>query len=239
MTDASRANPSSDSFPSHLIEGYENFLTGRFPSEHERFRQLAEEGQRPKTMIIGCCDSRVSPEVIFDVGPGELFVLRNVANLVPPYEPDRHYHGASAALEYAVMALKVQHIVVLGHAQCGGVRTFAESRADPYARPLSHGDFIGRWIRLLEPAAERAGPPPEPMNDEYAERLAFESIKLGLQNLRSFPWIRTLEKRNFLHLHGAYFGVMDGRLLALDEANDAFAPVAGSTHAAAIEGARF
>jgi carbonic anhydrase len=239
MTDASRPNPPTALLPSHLMQGYEKFLTGRFPQEHERFRELAEKGQRPKTMVIGCCDSRVSPEVIFDAGPGELFVLRNVANLVPPYEPDEHYHGASAALEYAVIALKVQHIVVLGHAQCGGVRAFAESRVDPYARPLSHGDFIGRWIRLLEPAAERAGPPPDPVDENYAERLAFESIKLGLQNLRSFPWIRTLERRLFLHLHGAYFGVMDGRLLALDESKDAFVPVAGLTHAAALEGARF
>jgi carbonic anhydrase len=239
MTDASGATAPTNPFPSHLVEGYETFLTGRFPSEHGRFRDLAEKGQRPKTMIIGCCDSRVSPEAIFDAGPGELFVLRNVANLIPPYEPDDHYHGASAALEYAVMALKVRHIVVLGHAQCGGVRGFAESRIDPYTRPLSAGDFIGRWIRLLEPAADRAGAPPDPVSDAYVERLVFESIKQGLRNLRSFPWIATLESRHYLRLHGAYFGVMDGRLLALDEANDVFAPVAGATHAAVIEGARF
>ena len=238
MDDASGAISPTDPFPSHLVDGYETFLTGRFPREHERFRDLAEKGQRPKTMIIGCCNSRVSPEAIFDAGPGELFVLRNVANLIPPYEPDDHYHGASAALEYAVMALKVRHIVILGHAQCGGVRAFAESKIDPYTRPLSAGDFIGRSIRLLEPAAERAGPPPDPVGEVYLERLVFESIKQGLRNLRSFPWIATLENRHYLRLHGAYFGVMDGRLMALDEANDVFAPVAGETHAAVIEGAR-
>ena len=108
-------------------------------------------------MVIGCCDSRVAPEAIFDAGPGELFVIRNVGDLVPPYAPDNHFHGTSAALEYAVMALKVAHLVVLGHAQCGGVRAYAESVLNPDAPPLSHGDFIGNWIKLLAPAVERAG----------------------------------------------------------------------------------
>src|SRR3984893_1558010 len=105
--------------PERLVSGYEAFLGGRFPYEQERFRQLAEMGQNPRIMLIGCCDSRVSPEVIFDARPGELFVVRNVANLVPPYEPDGSYHGVSAALEFAVGALRVKHIVVLGH---GGLR---------------------------------------------------------------------------------------------------------------------
>jgi carbonic anhydrase len=231
--------PRSALLPSHLLKGYETFLSGRFPGEHERFRDLAVKGQRPATMVIGCCDSRVSPEVIFDAGPGELFVLRNVANLIPPFEPDDHYHGASAALEYAVMSLKVRHIVVLGHAQCGGVAAFADSLNNPDAPPLSEGDFIGRWIKLLAPAAERAGERPAVLDRVYLERLEFEAIKQGLRNLRSFPWIATLEKRNYLQLHGAYFGVMDGRLLALDEASGAFEPVAGAAHAAAIQSARF
>jgi carbonic anhydrase len=239
MTDASSAPASAALLPDHLREGYETFLTGRFPSEHERFRQLAEKGQRPTTMIIGCCDSRVSPEVIFDARPGELFVLRNVANLVPPYEPDNHYHGASAALEYAVMALKVQHIVVLGHAQCGGVAAFAESLVNDETPPLSEGDFIGRWIKLLAPAAERAGPPPKQTTRAYVEKLELEAIKQGLRNLRGFPMIQTLEKRHYLNLHGAYFSVMDGSLHALDEGKDVFVPVAGAMHAAALEGARF
>jgi carbonic anhydrase len=238
MTNASE--PLTDAIlPRHLLDGYETFLTGRFRQEHRRFRDLAEKGQRPKTMIIGCCDSRVAPEAIFDAGPGELFVLRNVANLAPPYEPDDHYHGASAALEYAVMALKVQHIVVLGHAQCGGVRAYADSLANPDLPPLSEGNFIGRWIELLAPAAERAGPRPEPLDAEYTTRLEFESIKQSLRNLRSFPMIDTLERRHFLHLHGAYFGVMDGRLLALDEARDVFVPVASAQHVAALGEARF
>ena len=138
--------------PSRLLEGYRAFRSGRLPHEQARFRELAETGQRPEVMVIGCCDSRVSPEVIFDAHPGELFVVRNVANLVPPYSPDGGQHGVSAAVEFAVQALKVSHIVVLGHAQCGGVRAFAEDSA-----PLSPGDFIGQWMALLAPAAHALG----------------------------------------------------------------------------------
>src|SRR5881398_2208209 len=104
------------SFPPHLLEGYRTFISQRLPTEQSRFRELSERGQSPEVMVIGCCDSRVSPEVIFDVGPGELFVLRNIANLVPIYQPDANAHGVSAALEYAVTVLRVKHIVILGHA---------------------------------------------------------------------------------------------------------------------------
>ena len=140
-------------FPQRLIEGYNAFAGGRLQREQDRYRELAERGQAPQIMVIGCCDSRVSPEVIFDARPGELFVVRNVANLIPPYSPDGTYHGVSAALEFGVGALRVQHIVVLGHAHCGGVRAFAEEHA-----PLSPGDFIGRWMSLLAPAAKKLGP---------------------------------------------------------------------------------
>src|ERR1700709_2455412 len=122
------------SFPQRLIDGYDAFANGRLQSEQDRYRELAEHGQTPEIMVIGCCDSRVSPEVIFDARPGELFVVRNVANLVPPYTPDGAQRAVSAALESAVQALRVKHIVVLGHAQCGGIRAFAEENA-----PLSPG----------------------------------------------------------------------------------------------------
>ncbi len=208
--------------PPHLVEGYEVFLSGRFRSEQARFRTLAVKGQRPTTMVIGCCDSRVAPEAIFDAGPGELFVLRNVAALVPPYEPDDHFHGASAALEYAIMALEVQHIVVLGHGQCGGVKAFAEISVNPETPRLSHSDFIGDWIKMLAPAVERLGGAPNPKD----------------VHLRSFPMVQILERRGYLHLHAAYFSVMDGRLLALDEASGAFRPVAEKAHAVALAEAR-
>jgi len=225
--------------PPHLVEGYEVFLNGRFRDEQERLRTLAVKGQNPTTMVISCSDSRVTPEAIFDAGPGELFVLRNVAGLVPPYEPDDHHHGASAALEYAVMALKVEHIVVLGHGLCGGVRAYAESIARPDTRPLSHSDFIGDWIKMLAPAAERLGVPPDPDDPRYVERLEFEAIKQTLRHLRTFPMVQVLEHHRHLRLHGALFRISDGRLLWLDEDNGAFLPVCESAHAKAFAEARF
>src|SRR5258705_11322351 len=128
------------SLPPRLVEGYEAFRSGRLPAEQSRFRDLAEHGQSPEIMVIGCCDSRVSPEVIFDARPGELFVVRNVANIIPPYSPDGQAHGVSAALEFGIGALRIKHIVVLGHAHCGGVKAYAHG-----SEPLSPGDFIGKW----------------------------------------------------------------------------------------------
>src|SRR6188508_2192110 len=154
------------SFPQHLLDGYRTFTSQRLPTEQSRYRELSERGQSPAVMVVGCCDSRVSPEVIFDAGPGELFVVRNVANLVPPFETGGTYHGVSAALEFGVAALKVKHIVVLGHAHCGGVKAFAED-----AEPLSPGDFIGRWMSLMAPALEKVGPRGGRPHAEYLERL--------------------------------------------------------------------
>jgi carbonic anhydrase len=221
----SSRSPAGVDFPERLTQGYRNFMRHRFAGESARYRDLAERGQKPRTLLIGCCDSRVAPEAIFDMGPGELFVVRNVANLVPPYAPNDDYHGTSAALEFAVMGLRVEHVVVLGHAQCGGVKAYAENEADPYTRPLSPGDFIGSWMRLIAPAAEAVGRPHEATAD-YVERLAKASIVNSLANLRSFPCVRTLEERGRLALHGAYFGVMDGRLETLDPATGRFVPVA-------------
>ena len=144
-------------FPKLLIDGYRSFRSGRLPREQDRYRELAEAGQKPDILVIGCCDSRCSPEVIFDARPGELFVVRNIGNLVPPYAPDENAHGVSAALEFAVMALKVSHIVVLGHAHCGGVKAFAED-----AEPLTPSDFIGHWMRLMAPALARPVPRSNP-----------------------------------------------------------------------------
>ncbi len=125
--------------PESLLAGYRNFMAGRYVSESERYRSLAREGQAPETMVIACCDSRSAPEAIFDAGPGELFVVRNVANLVPPYAPDGEFHSTSAALEFAVQSLKVRQIVVMGHGRCGGIR----AALTPDSGPLSPGDFIG------------------------------------------------------------------------------------------------
>jgi carbonic anhydrase len=219
--------------PDRLVEGYDSFLNGRFAHEHGRFRKLAETGQKPKVLLIGCSDSRVSPEVIFDAEPGEIFVVRNVANLIPPYRPDTDLHGTSAALEFGVVALGVEHIVVMGHALCGGVRAFAQHESDPHYVPLSPGDFIGHWISLIEPAAKKLGlrREAEPLAD-YSERLAKASVVQQLANLRSFPYITEREADGRLKLHGAYFGIADGLLLALNEETGQFLPVAEETHPA-------
>lgn len=209
-------------FPERLTRGYRNFLEDRFSRERARYKQLAETGQQPEIMVIGCVDSRVSPEVIFDAAPGELLVVRNVANLVPPYEPDRNsQHGTSAALEFGVQALRVKHIVVLGHAFCGGIRAFADE-----IEPLSPGDFIGRWMSQITPAAERLGHRAAHDHD-YLHKLELAAIELSLQHLMTFPCVRILVERGKLHLHGAYFGVASGKLLVRDPATGKFESLAG------------
>jgi carbonic anhydrase len=203
--------------PERLQTGYRAFLDERFPRERSRYEALADR-QRPEIMVIGCCDSRVSPEAIFDASPGELFVVRNVANLVPPYAPDGEYHGTSAALEFAVQALKVRHIVVLGHARCGGIRAFADD-----AKPLSPGDFIGKWTTLIAPAADRIGTR-EGDIEAYSARLELAVIEQSLRNLMTFPYVRILVERGRLNLHGAHFGVSTGVLRVRDPATGAFGP---------------
>jgi carbonic anhydrase len=205
------------SLPQRLIDGYGAFASGRLQSEQDRYRELAEHGQTPEIMVIGCCDSRVSPEVIFDARPGELFVVRNVANLVPPYEQDGKYHGVSAALEFGVGVLKVKHIVVLGHAHCGGVRAYAED-----AEPISPGDFIGRWMSLMAPAAEKVGPRGSLSRADYLERMEKASVVNTLDNLMTFPRLRKLIERGAVTLHGAYFGVATGELSVFDKATGEF-----------------
>ena len=207
--------------PERLTKGYRTFLDGRFSSERARYQDLASSGQSPSIMVIGCVDSRVSPEVIFDAAPGELLVARNVANLVPRYEPEgTQQHGTSAALEFAVRALKVRHIVVLGHAFCGGIKAFASDGA-----PLTTSDFIGRWMRQIEPAAHSIGPKNGEGEDSYLRKLEFASVELSLKNLMTFPFVKSAVEKGELSLHGAYFGVASGRLLVRNERSGAFEPV--------------
>ena len=211
----------SMSFPQRLIEGYGAFRASRLQTEQNRYRELAETGQSPEVMVIGCCDSRVSPEVIFDARPGELFVVRNVANLVPPYTPDGAQRAVSAALEFAVQALRVKHIVVLGHAHCGGIRAYAEP-----GEPLSPGDFIGKWMALIAPAAETTGPESRYRSrEDYLTHLEQISILKTLDNLMSFPCVRILVERGRLTLHGAYFGVATGELSVMDSKTGTFQAV--------------
>lgn len=204
-------------FPKRLIAGYREFATHRLLDEQTRYRELSEHGQSPETMVIGCCDSRVAPETIFDAGPGELFVMRNVANLVPPYAPDGEAHGVSAALEFAVQVLRVKHIVVMGHAQCGGVKALVEDSA-----PLSPGDFIGRWMSLIEPDSNKLKKAAGETKEMFVTRLEKAVVRRSLQNLMTFPCIRILAERGSLQLHGAYFGVAKGDLYILDQATGEF-----------------
>jgi len=203
-------------FPLRLSQGYRGFRAGRFGTEQARYRLLAENGQRPEIMVIGCIDSRVSPEAIFDAAPGELLVARNVANLVPAYEPNGDsQHGTSAALEFAVKALCVKHIVVLGHAHCGGISAFAND-----IEPLSPGDFIGKWMSQIAPAASALGP--RDSHASYLRRLEFASVDLSLNNLMTFPFVRRPVEDGVLALHGAYFGIAEGELLVRNPVTGAF-----------------
>lgn len=191
-----------------LIEGYRQFRETAWPAERERFRALSRDGQSPETMVIACSDSRVAPERVFGAAPGELFVVRNVAGLVPPYQPDAGYHGTSAALEYAVRVLKVARIVVLGHAQCGGVRVMLEGA------PKEAQDFVEPWMKLAAPALMAV--PVDASGDDALARCEEEVVKLSLDNLRSFPWIAEAEAEGRLKLEGFRFGIKTGVLTRLE-----------------------
>ena len=206
-------------FPSRLSEGYQSFLDGRFQTESSRYQKLAEKGQNPEIMLIGCCDSRVSPEVIFDAGPGEMFVVRNVANLVPPYESgSESHHGTSAAIEFGVNGLNVKHIVVLGHASCGGIKAFHDR-----AEPLSQGDFIRKWMSQIEPVAQRLGGSTGDYKNDL-KRLELAVVEESLRNLMTFPFIRRRVERGELELHGTYFGVATGVLFLRNPDTGEFKP---------------
>jgi carbonic anhydrase len=200
-------------FPERLLSGYESFRSNRLPEDSARYKILAETGQRPQIMLIACCDSRAAPEQIFDAIPGEMFVVRNVANLVPPFDPDSHHHGTSAAIEFAVRHLQVRHIVVMGHGRCGGIAAYLDTRPS--------GDFIAQWISLIGPAAQKIDQPNDPKARQQA--LEFASIKQGIENLRSFPVVANLESIGELGLHGAWFDISTGELFVLDPEKDAFA----------------
>jgi carbonic anhydrase len=204
--------------PETLLTGYRSFMASRYPGETARYRALAREGQAPETMVIACCDSRAAPEAIFDAGPGELFVVRNVANLVPPYAPDGEFHSTSAALEFAVQSLKVRNIVVMGHGRCGGI----SAALNPGAGPLSPGDFIGKWMSLVEPAAQAVTGNMLMTATERQTALERISIRFSIANLRTFPCVSILEGRGKLSLHGAWFDISTGELWAMNPATGDF-----------------
>lgn len=203
----------SDTLPKELLAGYRQFMDGRYSHEQQRYLDLAKEGQQPKTLVVGCCDSRAAPETIFNCGPGELFVVRNVANLVPPYAPDGQFHATSAALEFAVQALQVENIVVMGHGQCGGIKA---ALATDMA-PLSPGDFIGKWMSLLEPLADSLKVGSAMDAAERQTALERVSIRNSIGNLMSFPYIRKRVEDGSLNLFGAWFDIGLGELWIMNK----------------------
>ncbi len=187
-------------------------MNTRYANERQRYHDLATEGQSPTTMIIACCDSRAAPETIFDVGPGELFVLRNVANLVPPFEENGGQHGTSAGIEFAIQGLGVKNIVVMGHGRCGGIH----AALHPQAAPLPPGNFIGKWLGLLEPVTEKFGDNKLLTDGERQTMLERISIRHSISNLRSFPYVAEREQEGALALHGAWFDIKTGELWIMD-----------------------
>lgn len=205
-----------------LLAGYRRFRAEDWSQQRARWAELAE-GQQPRTMVIACSDSRVDPTRIFDTPPGSLFVVRNIANLVPPFETTKGHHGVSAALEFAVNQLEVAEVIVLGHGACGGVSA-SLNHAFEGAAP-GHGGFIADWVSLLDEARDRVvaahGTGPEAVH-----ALELECVKVSLANLRSFEEIAEREAAGTLRLRGAYFAIAEGVLYVLDEAAGTFAPAA-------------
>ena len=207
-----------------LLDGYRRFRTGSYQEQRRRFDQLSAEGQSPPVMIVACSDSRVDPTRIFDVAPGEVFVLRNVANLVPPYEPDGGQHGASAAIEFAVTQLGVAEIVVMGHAQCGGITASLTGRFE--GARAGEGGFIDRWMAMIEPArADAVGAAAAHPDIDAQQVLEMAAIRLSLANLRSFPFVTAAIAAGALTLRGAWFSIADGSLRVLDETSGRFEAV--------------
>jgi carbonic anhydrase len=205
-----------------LLKGYRRFREETYPRQKARFDETVAEGQHPKLMIIGCSDSRVDPAQIFDVDPGEIFVVRNVAALVPPFEQKPGLHGVSAAVEFAVQILEVKQILVMGHGRCGGCK--AALTGSYGAKEPGEGGFIANWIDLLsdarEPVARKHGT--EGRKAELA--MEFAAIRQSLTNLRTFPWVADKEASGALKLRGAHFSIKEGVLYSLDEETGEFLP---------------
>ena len=209
-------------FPEHLVDRFHRFRFRHFSPNMDRYGELADHGQQPETMIVSCCDSRVDPETIFSAMPGELFVVRNVANLVPPFETGGTYHGISAALEFATLNLRVKNIVVMGHSGCGGIRACVEKTTTRQ----TEAQFITNWMSLLDDGRKRVKERlPDANADEACAALEWEAIRTSLKNLRTFPCIQILEGKGRLSLHGAHFDIATGALTVLNQATDTFVTI--------------
>ena len=205
-----------------LLDGYRRFRAEGWSEERDRWSALCK-GQSPKVMVIACSDSRTDPAMVFDTAPGEMFVVRNVAALVPPYEPDQHYHGVSAALEFAVTQLMVEDIIIMGHGFCGGCAAALTGQFT--GTEHGEGGFIARWIEMLgEARAKVRAAHSEPFDRPAFRAMEHEGVRISLRNLRTFPWVRERERAGTLKLHGAFFAIADGVLHLLDEHSGEFSP---------------
>lgn len=210
------------SFPDKLADRYRRFHHRHFLPKAEEYEELATHGQSPEAMVISCSDSRVDPETIFSAMPGEMFVVRNVANLVPPYETGGKFHGVSSAIEFAVLNLRIKHLIVMGHSGCGGVK----AALDQAAAIQTEAQFISRWMSMLDEARLRvlASHPTSPHQEQLAA-LEKEGIKNSIRNLRTFPFVSDAENRGKLALHGAYFDIATGTLSVLNHSRNEFFPL--------------
>lgn len=209
--------------PGYLVSRYQGWKATGYADNKAWYRRLASEGQHPRAMIISCCDSRVHVTSIFGADQGEFFIHRNIANLVPPYEPDGQKHGTSATIEYAVTALKVAHVIVIGHSACGGVRGFYDMTMGLAPALKEETSFVGRWMDLLQPGydrikADRSGP-------ECIDALEKEAVKVSLDNLMTFPFVKEAVAAGDLTLHGLWNDIGEGDLWWYDPADDSFKPV--------------
>ena len=205
----------------NLVDGYRRFRSNEWKSERERWAELAE-GQSPKVMVLACSDSRVEPAIIFDARPGEMFVVRNVAALSPPYETTPGHHGVSAALEFAVTQLEVEEVIVLGHGSCGGCAASLTGQFD--GAPHGAGHFIASWVSLLDEARNSVLSKHDELGQEAFTEMELRAVQVSLANLRTFPFVAEREKAGKLTLHGCHFSIADGKLYVLDEAEGVFRP---------------
>jgi carbonic anhydrase len=202
----------------YLKEGYQKFKQKYFDSQNDLYKRLVETGQQPKYLIIACSDSRVDPSLILNCKPGDLFVVRNVANLVPPYEMDTHYHGTSAALEFGICILGIRHVIILGHSQCGGILSVLEQNTCD--KPT---DFIAKWMELAKLSCDMATMKNPNLSTMEQSNICGRNALMGsLENLRTFPWVQEKIKAGNLFLHGWYFDLGSGKMLILDEQKNEF-----------------
>jgi carbonic anhydrase len=209
------ANSEINDFPQHMLDGYKQFRQGLSGAESERYKELAELGQSPDSMVIACCDSRAIPEAVFNVGPGEIFVVRNIANIVPPHDPDGPHHSTAAAIEFATQALKVKHVIVMGHSSCGGAKAALN-------RARSSTDAIAKWLKTVDQLAEDLANNTGLSPKERQIAMEHALVRQSLDNLRTFPDVSSLEEQGLLRLHGAWFHIATGELWLLERETGVF-----------------